>query len=44
VHEDLRRESAAFISSLPFTGYAVGGVSVGSRRRCSTRWSRSRRL
>jgi queuine tRNA-ribosyltransferase len=29
VHEDLRRESAAFISSLPFDGFAIGGVSVG---------------
>ena len=29
VHEDLRRESADFITSLPFDGFAVGGVSVG---------------
>lgn len=29
VHEDLRRESAEFISSLPFEGFAIGGVSVG---------------
>lgn len=29
VHEDLRRESAEFISSLPFAGFAIGGVSVG---------------
>lgn len=29
VHEDLRRESAEFISSLPFDGVAIGGVSVG---------------
>ena len=29
IHEDLRRESAATISSLPFDGFAVGGVSVG---------------
>jgi queuine tRNA-ribosyltransferase len=29
VHEDLRRESAATIASLPFDGFAVGGVSVG---------------
>ncbi len=29
VHEDLRTESAEFISSLPFDGVAVGGVSVG---------------
>lgn len=29
VHEDLRRESAEFIGSLPFAGVAIGGVSVG---------------
>jgi len=29
VHEDLRRESAAYVSSLPFEGFAIGGVSVG---------------
>jgi queuine tRNA-ribosyltransferase len=29
VHEDLRRESAELISSLPFAGFAIGGVSVG---------------
>lgn len=29
VHEDLRAESAQFISSLPFAGFAIGGVSVG---------------
>jgi len=29
VHEDLRAESAEFISSLPFEGLAIGGVSVG---------------
>lgn len=29
VHEELRRESADFITSLPFEGFAVGGVSVG---------------
>jgi queuine tRNA-ribosyltransferase len=29
VHEDLRRESAQYLSSLPFDGYAIGGVSVG---------------
>lgn len=29
VHEDLRRESAAFLSELDFEGYAIGGVSVG---------------
>lgn len=29
VHMDLRTESAEFIASLPFDGFAVGGVSVG---------------
>lgn len=29
VHEDLRRESAEFLSDLPFDGFAIGGVSVG---------------
>ena len=29
VHEDLRRESADFITNLPFDGFAIGGVSVG---------------
>jgi queuine tRNA-ribosyltransferase len=29
VHEDLRAESATFVSSLPFDGFAIGGVSVG---------------
>jgi len=29
VHEDLRHESASFISGLPFDGFAIGGVSVG---------------
>lgn len=29
VHEDFRAESAASISSMPFDGYAIGGVSVG---------------
>ncbi|MCW5939457.1 MAG: tRNA guanosine(34) transglycosylase Tgt [Fimbriimonadaceae bacterium] len=29
VHEDLRRESAEFISALDFDGVAIGGVSVG---------------
>ena len=29
VHEDLRRESAEFVSSLEFDGVAIGGVSVG---------------
>lgn len=29
VFEDLRRESAEYITSLPFEGFAIGGVSVG---------------
>ncbi len=29
VYEDLRKESAGFVSSLPFDGFAIGGVSVG---------------
>lgn len=29
VHEDLRTESAAVLSDLPFDGVAIGGVSVG---------------
>lgn len=29
VYDDLRRESASFISSVPAYGYAIGGVSVG---------------
>jgi queuine tRNA-ribosyltransferase len=29
VHEDLRHESAGVITSLPFDGFAIGGVSVG---------------
>ncbi|MCW5937591.1 MAG: tRNA guanosine(34) transglycosylase Tgt [Fimbriimonadaceae bacterium] len=29
VYEDLRRESVEYLSSLPFDGYAIGGVSVG---------------
>lgn len=29
VHPDLRAESAAEITSLPFAGFAIGGVSVG---------------
>lgn len=29
VHEDLRTESAKYISELPFDGVAIGGVSVG---------------
>ncbi len=29
IYEDLRRESAEYITSLPFDGFAIGGVSVG---------------
>lgn len=29
VHEDLRRESAQTITSMPFDGFAIGGVCVG---------------
>jgi queuine tRNA-ribosyltransferase len=29
VHKDLRRESAAFVASRPFDGFAIGGESVG---------------
>lgn len=29
VHDDLRRESAETITSMPFDGFAIGGVSVG---------------
>lgn len=29
VHEDLRIDSAGYITSLPFEGFAIGGVSVG---------------
>jgi queuine tRNA-ribosyltransferase len=29
IHEDLRTESAGYMSSLPFDGFAIGGVSVG---------------
>jgi len=32
VYQDLRRESAKFIASLPFDGIAVGGVSVGETK------------
>jgi len=32
-HKDLREESAQFISSLPFDGIAVGGVSVGEGKK-----------
>ncbi len=31
--EDLRRDSARFISSLPFFGLAIGGVSVGETKK-----------
>lgn len=33
VFEDLRKESAAFIASLPFDGFAIGGVSVGESKK-----------
>lgn len=29
MYEDLRTESAEYLASLPFDGYAIGGVSVG---------------
>jgi queuine tRNA-ribosyltransferase len=29
VYEDLRAESAAYLSGLPFDGYAIGGLAVG---------------
>lgn len=29
MYEDIRRESAKFIRTLPFNGYAIGGLSVG---------------
>jgi queuine tRNA-ribosyltransferase len=29
IHEDMRRESAAYVRELPFDGFAIGGVSVG---------------
>ena len=29
IHEDFRRESAEYMSSLDFPGYAIGGVAVG---------------
>jgi tRNA-guanine transglycosylase len=32
VFEDLRKESAKFIGSLPFDGFAIGGVSVGESK------------
>ncbi|OGH20584.1 MAG: tRNA guanosine(34) transglycosylase Tgt [Candidatus Levybacteria bacterium RIFCSPHIGHO2_02_FULL_37_13] len=33
VYKDLRRESAKFISALPFEGIAIGGVSVGESKK-----------
>jgi tRNA-guanine transglycosylase len=33
VYEDLRKESAKFITSLPFDGYAIGGVAVGENKK-----------
>lgn len=33
VYEDLRRESAKFIGSLPFEGVAIGGVAVGESKK-----------
>jgi len=33
LYEDLRKESAKFISSLPFDGIAIGGVSVGETKK-----------
>ncbi|MBI5620338.1 queuine tRNA-ribosyltransferase [Candidatus Gottesmanbacteria bacterium] len=33
VYEDLRKESATFISSLDFDGMAIGGVSVGETKK-----------
>ena len=33
IYEDLRKESAEFIASLGFDGYAIGGVSVGENKR-----------
>lgn len=32
VYEDLRLESAKFITGLPFDGFAIGGVSVGESK------------
>jgi len=32
VYEDLRKESAKFITGLPFDGLAIGGVSVGESK------------
>lgn len=33
VYEDLRKESARFISGLPFEGIAIGGVAVGESKK-----------
>lgn len=33
LYEDLRRQSARFIASLPFFGLAIGGVSVGETKK-----------
>ena len=33
IFEDLRRQSAKYISSLPFEGIAIGGVSVGESKK-----------
>jgi len=33
VYEDLRKESAKFITSLPFDGFAIGGVAVGETKK-----------
>lgn len=33
IYEDLRVESAKFIGSLPFPGFAIGGVSVGESKK-----------
>jgi len=32
VYQDLREKSAKFITSLPFDGYAIGGVAVGESK------------
>ncbi len=32
VHENLRRESAAFLTQHPFEGFAIGGLAVGDTR------------
>ena len=29
MHDDLRRQSAADLTSMDFPGYAIGGLSVG---------------